>query len=73
MQLKALLNPASVAIIGASGTRGKVGHAILNNVISGGFQGKIVPINPKEKAREEVSSSRLFNRGTKANHTIQSS
>lgn len=44
--LEPLLNPDSIAIIGASGTPGKFGHIILANLINGGFQGRIVPINP---------------------------
>ena len=44
--LDALLEPKSVAVIGASRTPGKVGHEILANLIEGGFEGDIVPINP---------------------------
>ncbi len=42
-----LFAPRSVAIIGASQSPGKVGHALLHNLIKGGFQGQIVPVNPK--------------------------
>ena len=41
-----LLSPASIAIIGASKTPGKVGHAILANLVNDGFEGDIIPINP---------------------------
>jgi acetyltransferase len=44
--LEALLTPASVAVIGASRTPGKVGHDILANLVRGGFGGRIVPVNP---------------------------
>ncbi len=44
--LEALLKPDAIAVIGASRTPGKVGHEILANLIDGGFQGEIVPINP---------------------------
>lgn len=44
--LDSLLSPKSVAVIGASRTPGKVGHDILANLISGGFDGPIVPVNP---------------------------
>ncbi len=44
--LKALFEPESVAIVGASREVGKVGHAILKNLIECGFQGKIAAINP---------------------------
>ena len=46
MNLDALLTPASIAVIGASRTPGKVGHDILANLVAGGFAGRIVPVNP---------------------------
>ena len=42
-------NPRSLAVIGASNTPGKIGNALLSNLIGSGYQGKIYPINPKEK------------------------
>ncbi|MEM0152731.1 MAG: acetate--CoA ligase [Ignisphaera sp.] len=42
-----LFRPRSVAVIGASREPGKVGYAVLKNIINSGFQGKIYPINPK--------------------------
>jgi len=45
--LDALFKPRSVALIGASGTPGKLGCDILYNLIHAGFQGPIYPINPK--------------------------
>lgn len=45
--LESLLSPRSVAIVGASATPGKVGYAILANMIAAGFPGRIVPVNPK--------------------------
>ncbi len=44
--LKALFEPASIAVIGASRTPGKVGHSVLFNLIDAGYRGKIVPVNP---------------------------
>lgn len=44
--LEQLFRPAEVAVIGASRTPGKVGHDILKNLIEGGYQGKILPVNP---------------------------
>lgn len=45
--IKYLFEPRSVAIIGASHTKGKIGHTICHNLLSGGYKGKIYPINPK--------------------------
>jgi acetyltransferase len=44
--LEFLLYPKSIALIGASRTPGKVGYEILTNLLDGGFEGQIIPINP---------------------------
>ena len=44
--LKALFEPQSVAVIGASRAPGKVGHSVLSNLIDAGYKGKIYPVNP---------------------------
>ena len=43
----ALLNPRSVAVIGASRFEGKVGYAVLKNIIDGGYGGRVYPVNPQ--------------------------
>ena len=45
--MKALLNPTSVAIIGASNDETKLGGMLVKNMIDAGFKGPIYPINPK--------------------------
>ncbi len=45
--LKALFEPDSVAVVGASHDKDKVGHLILSNLTKGGYNGKIFPVNPK--------------------------
>ena len=44
--LEGLLNPKTVAVIGASKTPGKVGHAVLSNLANSGFAGDVIPVNP---------------------------
>ena len=44
--LESLLYPKAVAVMGASRTPGKVGYAVVANLIQGGFEGDIVPVNP---------------------------
>ena len=44
--LESLLYPQAVAVMGASRTPGKVGYAVIANLIQGGFEGDIVPVNP---------------------------
>lgn len=48
-EISSFSNPKSLAVIGASNTPGKIGHALLTNLIKSGYKGKIFPINPKEK------------------------
>jgi acetyltransferase len=50
MSLKKVFNPNSVAIVGASQTKGKVGYEILTNMIGAGFEGKIFPVNHKAES-----------------------
>ncbi len=38
--------PESIAIIGASREKGKVGYEILSNIIQSGYKGRVFPINP---------------------------
>ncbi len=45
--IQALFSPQSVAIIGASGTPGKIGYSVLKNMLDSGFSGDIYPVNPK--------------------------
>ncbi len=54
-----LFEPRSVAIIGASRERGKIGAEILHNVVSAGFRGAIYPINP---SASEIEGVRCFPR-----------
>lgn len=54
MKLNSFFNPRSVAIVGASQTPGKIGNAILKNIINSGFSGNIYPINPKAQKIEQL-------------------
>ncbi|GIQ86404.1 hypothetical protein KIPB_008254 [Kipferlia bialata] len=42
-----LLNPKSVAVVGASNGVGKVGYSVMNNIVQSGYSGRVFPINPK--------------------------
>ncbi len=44
--LDTLFSPRSIAVIGATDSEGKIGHAILYNLIQSGFKGNIYPVNP---------------------------
>ncbi len=45
--LEALLQPASVAVIGASDREGSLGAVVLRNLKLGGFQGPVWPVNAR--------------------------
>ena len=45
-RLDPIFNPKSVAVIGASRHKGKVGYAILHNLIANEYQGTVYPVNP---------------------------
>src|SRR3989454_515050 len=45
--LDAIFSPSSIAIVGASRHRGKIGYEILRNLILNEYQGTIYPVNPK--------------------------
>ncbi|MFB0562533.1 MAG: acetate--CoA ligase family protein [Candidatus Lokiarchaeia archaeon] len=48
-QIDALFNPRSIAIIGVSDKRVKLGNILLKSFIDIGFDGKLYPINTREK------------------------
>jgi acetyl coenzyme A synthetase (ADP forming)-like protein len=43
-----LVTPGSVAVIGASRDPSAVGHHVLRNLLAGGFNGPVYPVNPSE-------------------------
>ena len=45
--LDPIFRPRSIAVIGASTRRGAIGREIVHNLISGDFQGKLFPVNPR--------------------------
>ena len=42
-----LFEPDSIAIVGASSKKGKVGNILLSNIVNSGYQGNVYPVNPK--------------------------
>ncbi len=45
--LEYLFRPESVAVIGASNRPQRVGTVLMRNLLEGGFEGPIMPVNPK--------------------------
>jgi acyl-CoA synthetase (NDP forming)/GNAT superfamily N-acetyltransferase len=50
--LRHLLQPSSVAVVGAGRRRGSVGREILHNIVTGGFAGAVYPVNPRARSLE---------------------
>ncbi|WP_157248061.1 acetate--CoA ligase family protein [Nonomuraea typhae] len=46
-QMTRIFRPRAIAVIGASAEQGKIGNSVMRNLINGGYQGRIFPINPK--------------------------
>lgn len=63
-----LLCPQSVAVIGASRSAGKVGHEILSNLLAGGFDGRLIPVNP---FAEEVLGLKCYPTVTECGGSIE--
>lgn len=54
--LDAILRPDSIAVIGASNTRGTIGAEIFHNLISHGFHGPVFPVHPKARVVQSVKA-----------------
>ena len=45
--IASLFEPRSIAVVGASADKGKIGHSVIFNMLRYGYKGRIFPINPK--------------------------
>jgi len=46
-QLDCMFHPKSIAVVGASDRSGSVGQAVMHNLIDGGFEGPVYPVNAR--------------------------
>jgi acyl-CoA synthetase (NDP forming) len=49
-----MLEAQSVAIVGASTRKGSVGNQVVRQLVGGGFEGRLVPVNPKYQQVEGI-------------------
>jgi acyl-CoA synthetase (NDP forming)/RimJ/RimL family protein N-acetyltransferase len=49
-----LLGPATVAVVGAGRSPGSIGRAVLRNLLAGGFEGPVYPVNPNARSVQSV-------------------
>ena len=54
--LDRLFDPRSVAIVGASSDRTKIGNVVFRNLMGSGYKGKIYPVNPSAESIEGIRS-----------------
>ncbi len=45
--IESIFSPRSIAVVGATNRPGSVGLAVFNNILRGGFQGTLYPVNPR--------------------------
>lgn len=53
--VKHILAPRSVAVIGASRTRGSIGAELFHNILATNFTGRVYPVNPNASEIEGVA------------------
>lgn len=56
--LERMFAPRSVALVGASSREGSVGNLLLRNLVSAGFAGEIMAVNPKAVSYGDVKTYR---------------
>jgi len=52
--IEAIMNPRSIAVVGATNRPGSVGLAVFRNILCAGFQGVLYPVNLKAKSIQSV-------------------
>ncbi len=65
--LDKFFNPKSIAIIGASRDPEKIGHVLLNNLLTSKYSGKIYPVNPNAKLIKSLRCYPSIEEANKAN------
>ena len=54
--IEAIMNPSSIAVVGATNRPGSVGLAVFRNILTASFQGVLYPVNPKAKSVQSVKA-----------------
>jgi len=56
-RLRLIFEPKSIAFLGATDNQGKWGFRIFANIVFGGYQGRLYPINP---TKEEILGKKVY-------------
>ncbi|MEE9556241.1 MAG: acetate--CoA ligase family protein [Candidatus Adiutricales bacterium] len=54
--IESIMNPKSIAVVGATNRPGSVGGAVFNNILNAGFKGVLYPVNPKANSVRSVKA-----------------
>ena len=54
--IESIMNPRSIAVVGATNRPGSVGLAVFRNILNAGFEGVLYPVNPKAKSVQSVKA-----------------
>ena len=54
--IEPVMNPRSIAVVGATNRSGSVGLAVFRNILDAGFQGLLYPVNPKAKSVQNIKA-----------------
>lgn len=54
--IKAIMAPESVAVVGATNRPGSVGLAVFRNILDAGYKGVLYPVNPKARSIQGVKA-----------------
>jgi acetyltransferase len=56
MNLNKMLNPKSIAVVGASSRRGSVGYDLFRNILKSEYKGEVIPVNIKHNKIQGVKA-----------------
>jgi acetate---CoA ligase (ADP-forming) len=51
-----VLSPSSIAVIGASRSRGTIGGEVFHNLLATGFNGPVYPVNPSARVVQSIAA-----------------
>jgi acetyltransferase len=54
--IEIIMNPGSIAVVGATNRPGSVGLAVFRNILYAGYQGVLYPVNPKARFVQSVKA-----------------
>ena len=54
--ISTIMNPRSLAVVGATNRPGSVGLAVFRNVLYGGYTGVLYPVNPKARSIQSIKA-----------------